>query len=92
MNPTPTSVYLLYADDGATLVYAGTDAAEFERRAAALTERHAGSLTGRRSVGVGEEWTVRAFFRERPPQRFIDARKGFFRFRLDWTPAVPVQD
>lgn len=77
-------LYLLYADDGATLTYAGPDADEYCRLSAELASRHVGSLTGTRPVGRAQEWEVRCFLRAEPAADFIAQRRHFFRFRLDW--------
>ena len=84
----PTTVYLLYADDGARLVYAGTDAGACERHCRELAVTHAGALRGTRAVGRAQQWDVRAFFHAPPPPDFIAQRRHFYRFRLDWEPAA----
>lgn len=77
--------FLLYADDGARLVYAGHDRDQYERHCRALTEHHAGSLTGRRPVGK-EQWLVRSYFVAEPPASFIASRRGYYQFKLTWEP------
>ena len=86
-----TLLYLLYADDGARLVYAGTDADEFERRSRELAAGHAGALTGRRRAGRGEQWLVRAYFRTPPTREFIAQRRRF-PHDLTWEPADQARD
>jgi hypothetical protein len=87
---TPSTRYLLYAEDGATLIYAGPDAAEYERRCRQLAVEYAGSLKGTRSAGRHQQWEVRAYFRARPPRDFVERRRQLFRFRLDWEPTTPA--
>ncbi|MBI2761449.1 MAG: hypothetical protein HYX51_08500 [Chloroflexi bacterium] len=82
------TVYLLYADDGATLVYAGEDADTCDQHRAALEAEYAGSLIGRRAVGPTEQWVVRSYFRTEPPPTFIAQRRGNFRFHLAWEPSA----
>jgi hypothetical protein len=84
-------VYLLYTDDGATLVYAGLDAAEYDRLSRKLAAGHAGSLIGRRRTGRTEQWVVRAFFRERPSPAFIASRRHGFPYGLEWEPATGME-
>ncbi len=79
-------VYLLYADDGATLVYAGPDAEEYERRCRELEQQYAGSVVGRRQAGRAEQWLVRAFFRAQPAPSFIAQRRRF-PHDLVWEPS-----
>ena len=86
MNARPPGFYLLYADDGATLVYAGPDAAEYERRCRELARRHAGSIVGRRQAGRAELWLVRAFFRAQPSTAFVAGRRRF-PHSLEWEPS-----
>lgn len=81
-----TLVYLLYAEDGATLIYAGTDAEEYQRLCRELACRYAGSLVGRRMAGRAEQWEVRSFFRAQPSPRFIADRRRF-PHSLTWEPA-----
>ena len=80
-------IFLVYSDDGATLRYVGEDQAASAAVGAALMADHAGSLVGRRAVGPTEEWVVRSYFHAEPDAAFIAARRGSFRFRLDWEPA-----
>jgi hypothetical protein len=82
-------IYLVYAEDGATLVYAGEDAAVAEAHCRALAAHYAGSLIGRRNVGPVETWVVRCFFRAEPSATFIAQRRANFRFSLTWEPACP---
>ncbi len=79
-------MYLLYAEDGVRLDYAGGDSEEFERRSCLLSAGHAGALTGRRRVGP-ERWHVRAFFRARPTDDFIARRRHAFPFGFGWQDA-----
>ena len=82
------TIYLLYADDGATLVYAGEDEDTCGRHRATLEAEYAGSLVGRRAVGPTEQWVVRSYFRTEPSPTFIAQRRGNFRFHLVWEPSV----
>jgi hypothetical protein len=82
-----TTRYLVYADDGAALVYSGTDADEYVAHCRNLGATHAGSLWGTRAVGRSQQWHVRAFFLAPPPPDFVEQRRHFYRFRLDWEPA-----
>ena len=84
---TQTLVYLLYEDDGATLVYAGMDEDEYERRRRELAPRYAGSLVGRRRTGRVEQWVVRSYFRAQPSSAFIASRRHGFPYGLTWEPA-----
>lgn len=84
------TLYLLYADDGATLIYAGQDAETYARHCRELATTHAGALRGTRAVGRSQQWDVRAFFRTPPPPDFIALRRHFYRFRLDWEPGAEV--
>lgn len=81
-----TVLFLVYAEDGARLAYAGENPVEYERCCAALATGHAGSLVGRRRVGP-EQWVVRAFFREPPPPAFIARRRENFPYGLTWEPS-----
>ncbi len=85
------TLFLVYAEDGARLVYAGDDPAEYERRCAALAAGYAGSLVGRRRVGP-EQWVVRAFFREQPAATFIARRRENFPYGLTWEPSSLAAD
>jgi hypothetical protein len=85
------TLFLVYAEDGARLVYAGDDPAEYERRCAALAAGYAGSLVGRRRVGP-EQWVVRTFFREPPTPAFIARRRESFPYGLTWEPSPPATD
>lgn len=78
------TIYLVYSDDGALLRYAGQDEAAYDAACAELAPAYAGSLVGRRAVGPTEQWIVRSYFRAEPSPAFIAARRGSFRFRLDW--------
>ena len=80
-------VYLLYAEDGATLVYAGVDTEEYEQRRRELEPRYAGSLLGRRRTGRSEQWVVRCYFRAEPPPSFIAHRRQSFPYGLAWEPS-----
>ena len=82
-------MYLLYVDDGATLVYAGRSAEEYERLSRELSPHYAGSLVGRRRTGRHEQWVVRSFFRAAPPPSFIAQRRQGFPYGLTWEPAGP---
>lgn len=80
------TLFLVYAEDGARLVYAGDDPTAYERCCAALASEYAGSLLGRRRVGP-EQWVVRAFFREEPSSTFIARRRESFPYGLTWEPS-----
>ena len=83
------TVYLVYADDGASLLYAGTDVETYHRLSAELGRTHAGSLIGRRRTGRVEQWVVRSFFRAQPSPAFIAGRRQGFPYGLVWEPSPP---
>ncbi|MFN8556171.1 MAG: hypothetical protein U0531_02060 [Dehalococcoidia bacterium] len=83
----PATVYLLYDNDGATLVYVGPDEEAFERESRALAPRYAGSLLGRRQAGRAEHWVIRAFFHKEPSPEFIHTRRRF-PYNAVWEPSA----
>lgn len=82
-----TVVYLLYGDDGATLLYAGTDGGRYEQLRASHAQHYAGSLVGRRRTGRREQWVVRTLFRAPPAAAFIAQRRQGFPYGLAWEAA-----
>ena len=82
-----TSVrYLVYGDDGAALVYSGSDEAGYRAARRQLDGNHAGALTGQTLAGR-ERWLVACYFREPPDEAAIRRRRESGLFGLQWEPA-----
>jgi len=85
------TLFLVYAEDGARLVYAGDDPAEYERRGAGRAASDAGARGGRGRVGR-EQGVVRPVFREPPTPAFIARRRESFPYGLTWEPSPLATD
>ena len=83
MTSSPQPRFLLYADGGARLLYAGADEAEYHRLCHEAAAEHAGALVGRRRTGP-EYWEVRCYFASRPDDHFIAQRRHAFPYGLGW--------
>ena len=81
--PGTRPLYLVYADNGARLIYSGEEIDEARRVCADLARENAGYLGGYQFVGR-QRVEVRAFFAETPPERFVQTRSKGELFDFGW--------
>ena len=82
----PLLRYLVYGDDGATLVYSGGDEAEYQAARAQLDTTHAGALVGQSMMGR-ERWVIVSYYHARPDDLFVSRRRGGGLLGLAWEPS-----
>ena len=82
----PLLRYLVYGDDGATLVYSGGDEAEYHGARARLAATHAGALVGQSMMGR-ERWLIVSYYHTRPDDLFVSRRRGGGLLGLAWEPS-----
>jgi len=75
--------YLVFGDDGATLVYSGTDEAGFTAARCLLDQSHAGALVGQSMMGR-ERWIIVAYHTRRPDDAYIKRRREGGLLGLTW--------
>ena len=83
---TPPVRYLVYAEDGAGLVYSGTDAAAYAAAREELARSHAGALVGQSMMGR-ERWIVVSYHRAAPDEQFVKRRRQGGLLGLTWEPS-----
>ncbi|HZU76833.1 MAG TPA: hypothetical protein VFA70_08725 [Dehalococcoidia bacterium] len=79
--------YLVYADNGARLVYSGADPHECEEVCRQLAARSAGHVSGYQFVGR-QRFDVRAYFDQEPSALFMALRKRRDLFDFAWHPGA----
>jgi hypothetical protein len=86
MSATATTLhYLVYAADGAELIYSGTDHAAYEAARQAATAGHSGSLTGQCFQGR-DRLIVTCYFRSEPAPEAVRRRREGGLLGLAWEP------
>jgi hypothetical protein len=83
--------YLVYADNGMRLVYAGDDAQANGRACDELASSSAGHIYGFQFVGR-QRYELRAFFDEVPSDAFLAARFKRDLFDFTWTPRSETEE
>jgi hypothetical protein len=78
--------YLVYRDDGAVLVYSGTDQAGYRDARHQVAGEHAGALVGQSMMGR-ERWVLACYFRAEPPPDAIRRRREGGLLGLTWEAA-----
>ena len=85
-DPPPVR-YLVYDEDGAGLVYSGTDEAAYLAARRDLATSHAGALVGQSMMGR-ERWIVVSYHRAAPDEQFVKRRRQGGLLGLTWEPAT----
>lgn len=75
--------YLVYADDGAAIVYSGVDDAVYRDVREGLDREYGGALVGQCMAGR-ERWVIVAYFRNEPPADQIKRRREGGLLGLAW--------
>lgn len=84
MTATPATLhYLVYAADGADLIYSGTDAAEYQAARRLAAGSHAGSLTGQSFQGR-DRLILTCYFRVEPSPDAVRRRREGGLLGLAW--------
>lgn len=84
---TPLVRYLVYDQDGAGLVYSGTDEAGYHAARRRIGASHAGALVGQCMAGR-ERWIIASYLAGMPDEPFIRRRRERGLFGLTWEPAA----
>ncbi|MGD9895197.1 MAG: hypothetical protein AB7R89_18880 [Dehalococcoidia bacterium] len=82
----PQPRYVVYGDGGATLVYSGTDDAEYAAARRLLEATHAGALVGQSMMGR-ERWIIVSYHHDRPDDQHIRRRREGGLLGLAWESA-----
>jgi hypothetical protein len=82
----PALRFVVYGDDGSTLVYSGTDEGEYTAARRTLDATHAGALVGQSMMGR-ERWIIAAYHHELPDELHIRRRREGGLLGLTWEPA-----
>src|SRR5947209_7664732 len=87
--PSPERIYLVYADNGMKLVYAGDDRSACEQVCSSLARTAAGHVSGFQFVGR-QRYELRAYFDAAPPDSFLATRLKGELFDFAWHPHHPA--
>ncbi len=78
--------YLVYDQEGAGLVYSGSDEGEYQAARHRLADGHAGALVGQSMMGR-ERWVIVSYHRTMPDEQFIRRRREGGLLGLAWEPS-----
>ena len=81
----PLLRYVVYGDGGSSLVYSGTDEAQYSAARRSLDVTHAGALVGQSMMGR-ERWIIVAYHHEVPDDLQIRRRREGGLLALTWEP------